>query len=131
MKTFAKSGLFALFLLIGIGLLSSSCGRIKDSTAKITVIDSTTGLPVTNATVKVRPESSYATPPADFQWEEREAQTDASGVATFNFNEDYEAGQAGLLVLTIDVTVGGTDYTSVGIIKVEEQQTNEKTVEVP
>lgn len=130
MKKFALKSLFVMSLFLGLAVSLGSCGKVKDSIARVTVINETTGQPMNGVTVILRPESTTGGNPT-FRWDEVTAVTDAKGVATFNFNEDYEAGQAGLFVLTIDVE-SGTDYnTSVGIIKVEEQTTNEKTVEIP
>ena len=128
MKQFAFKSLFVMSLFLGVAIMLGSCGKIKDSTARITIIDKTTGDPMNGVTVRLRPEST--TGATNFKFESFEATTDAKGVATFNFNEEFEAGQAGLFVLTIDVLAGGIDYSSVGIIKVEEQMVNEKTVEV-
>ena len=52
--------------------------------------------------------------------------TDASGKATFNFNDVYQLGQAGVAVLNIDATKDGK--TGQGIIKVEQEETSEETV---
>ncbi len=116
--------IFAMFIAIAPAL--TSCGKVKDSLAKVTVVDKATGQPMNGVTVTLRPVSSDPMSTAEFRFESIEAQTDAKGVATFNLSEYYEAGQAGLMVLTIDAA-GQTD---VGIIKVEEQVTNEKTVEL-
>lgn len=129
MKKFALKSLFVMSLFLGLAVSLGSCGKVKDSIARVTVINETTGQPMNGVTVILRPESTNGQ--TNFKWEEVTATTDAKGVATFNFNEDYEAGQAGLFVLTIDVETGSDYHTSVGIIKVEEQTTNEKTVEVP
>ena len=126
MKLILTRGFFAAVLLLGMAVSMSSCYKVKDSVAKVTVLDAN-GNPVANAEVVLRPEASDPLETRTFKWTDVTATTDAAGVATFNFNEDFEAGMAGLLVLTIDVP----PYTSVGIIKVEEQVTNEKTVELP
>ncbi len=116
--------IFAMFIAIAPSL--TSCGKVKDSLAKVTVVDKATGQPMNGVTVTLRPVSSDPASTSTFRFESIEAQTDAKGVATFNLSEYYEAGQAGLMVLTIDAA-GQTD---VGIIKIEEQETNEKTVEL-
>lgn len=124
-RLFTLKTLFT-FLLVGSMAALTSCGKTKDSIAKITVLDSA-GNPVANTTVLLKPESSDPNETREFMWESVEATTDAKGVATFNFTEDFKAGSAGLLVLTIDVP----PYESVGIIKVVEEEVNEKTVELP
>lgn len=107
----------------------ASCNKTKDSIAKITVVDSNEA-GVANATVTVRPESSTGRPPEEWIWESKEKSTDAVGVATFNFNAEFKEGQAGLVVLTIDIEKNGVKFESAGIIKVEEETTTEQTVQV-
>jgi hypothetical protein len=126
MKKITLGTLMILAMLFVIAPATTSCGKVKDSLAKVTVVDKVTGQPMNGVTVTLRPISSETPPRTDFIFTSVEAQTDAKGVATFNMSEYYEAGQAGLMVLTIDAA-GQTD---VGIIKIEEQVTNEKTVEI-
>lgn len=52
--------------------------------------------------------------------------SNSSGDATFNFNDVYQLGQAGVAVLNISVTKDGMDGQ--GIIKVVEETTSEETV---
>ena len=52
--------------------------------------------------------------------------TNAAGDAVFDFTEFYEAGQAGLFVLNIEVEKDSLSAES--IIKVEPEITNEETV---
>ena len=52
--------------------------------------------------------------------------TDLNGEASFNFNDVYQLGQAGVAVLDIHVLKDGVE--SEGIIKVEEETTTEETV---
>lgn len=52
--------------------------------------------------------------------------TDASGDATFNYNEVYQLGQAGVAVLNIQASKDGA--IGQGIIKVEQETTSEETV---
>jgi len=129
MKVLRFAPVLILALMLGSVLSLNSCGKLEASVAKVTVIDKTTGLPMAGVTVVLRPESTV-TPAPPFKWDKVEAKTDAKGVATFDFSGDYENGQAGLFVLTIDVESNVNYYTSVGIIKVEEQMINEKTVEI-
>ena len=48
-----------------------------------------------------------------------------AGSVSFNFSEYYKQGQAGFAVLDIEATKG---RTGIGIIKIEEEMTNEQTV---
>ena len=52
--------------------------------------------------------------------------TNAAGSVSFNFSEYYKQGQAGFAVLDIEATKGS--LTGIGIIKIEEEMTNEQTV---
>ena len=52
--------------------------------------------------------------------------TNAAGSVSFNFSEYYKQGQAGFAVLDIEATKGS--LTGIGIIKIEEELTNEQTV---
>lgn len=124
MKKFAFGTIMLFALLLSMSTVLSSCGKVKESIAKITVIDGTTGDPVVGSLVYLRAVSTNGN--TAYMFTPISAQTDAKGVATFNLSEYYEAGQAGLMVLTIDVDA----QTDVGIIKIVEQEVNEKTVEL-
>ncbi|MFN5910972.1 MAG: hypothetical protein ACK45H_06535, partial [Bacteroidota bacterium] len=52
--------------------------------------------------------------------------TNSSGVAVFNYNDEYQLGQAGVAVLDIKAFKGGAQGQ--GIIKVEQETTSEETV---
>ena len=52
--------------------------------------------------------------------------TNTSGVATINYNDVYQLGQAGVAVLNISAEKG--DLYGEGIIKIEEEQENTVTV---
>jgi hypothetical protein len=54
------------------------------------------------------------------------AYTNAAGIATFNYNEIYQLGQAGVAVLDIEAYKGNRQGQ--GIIKIEAEKTNEETV---
>jgi hypothetical protein len=82
-------------------------------------------LPVGGATVRLIGRGSDGSEPGRI---DVESTTDASGVATFNFNDLFKRGSAGFAVLDVEVTDGALSGT--GIIKVEEETTNEATVTV-
>lgn len=52
--------------------------------------------------------------------------SNSAGDATFNFNDVYQLGQAGVAVLNISVDKDGA--TGQGIIKIVEETTSEETV---
>jgi hypothetical protein len=52
--------------------------------------------------------------------------TNVEGLATFNFNEIYQLGQAGVAVL--DIKAQKLNQVGIGIIKIEAEKLNEETV---
>jgi hypothetical protein len=54
------------------------------------------------------------------------AYTNLNGMASFNFNDLYQLGQAGVAVLDIDAKKG--NKAGAGIIKIEAEKLNEETV---
>lgn len=123
MKKIFTLSLFALALIF-IGGNLTSCDKQEDTIAKITILDAS-GLPVGGATVRVIGRGSDGT---DGGRIDLESTTGADGVATFNFNDLFKRGQAGFAVLDIEADKGALVGT--GIIKVEENTTNEATVTV-
>jgi hypothetical protein len=123
MKKFFTLTLFAASLIFLSGMFSS-CGKSEDTIARITVVDAN-NLPVGGATVRLIGRGSDGSEPGRI---DVESTTDASGVATFNFNDLFKRGSAGFAVLDVEVTDGALSGT--GIIKVEEETTNEATVTV-
>lgn len=123
MKKFFTLTLFALTLMVITGNLTS-CGKSGDTISKITVVDAN-NLPVGGATVRVVGRDSNGDEGGRI---DMESTTDASGVATFNFNDLFKRGAAGFAVLDIEVTSSAGSGT--GIIKVEEETTSEATVTV-
>jgi len=123
MKKLFTLTLFALALIF-IGGNLTSCDKQEDTIAKITVLDAN-GLPVNGANVNIIGRGSDG---EDGGRIDMESVTGADGVATFNFNDLFKRGQAGFAVLDIEVESGG--LTGTGIIKVEENLTNEATVSI-
>jgi hypothetical protein len=118
MKKFLRFGLVAM-LFIGMTTSLSSCYKKKDTVAIITIVDANG-----DAVAGVEMTIDYTS--ADGEHREgldQTATTDGSGKASFNFNELYKSGQAGVFVL--DVFVNGS---AVGIIRVEEEVTTEETI---
>lgn len=118
-----KSILLVLFALVAnFGL--DSCSKPKDTVAIITIVDAN-GDPVAGALVHL---IGYDSTGAEGGRIDVEATSDASGKATFNFNDLYKRGSAGFAVLEIEVSKDAMVGT--GIIKVEEEKTNETTVTI-
>ncbi|MBZ0205657.1 MAG: hypothetical protein K8H89_04990 [Flavobacteriales bacterium] len=113
-----------LLLILGAGL--GACNKEKDTKATITVLD-TAGAPLAGAYVKL-----FANPTtplqADFSRLTKEGTTSSDGKITFDYSEFYKRGQAGFAVL--DILARKDSLTGEGIIRIEEEQTNEETVVV-
>lgn len=113
-----------LLLILGAGL--GACNKEKDTKATITVLDST-GAAVAGAYVKL-----FANPvmplQADFSRLTKEGTTSSDGKVTFDYSEFYKRGQAGFAVL--DILAQKDSLSGEGIIRIEEEQTNEETVVV-
>ncbi len=99
------------------------CRKKEDTIAEITVLDAANQV-VAGARVLIYGQST-TNQPADVVLYDTTL-TNAAGVATFNFNDEYQLGQAGVAVLNIDVQKGA--LTGQGIIKVEQEVTSIETV---
>lgn len=108
-----------LFVVMVSGLLFS-CRKEKDTNANVTVVNANEQ-PVAGADVRLY--VSNASGPVRDGIDVTET-TNSSGVATFNFNDLYELGQAGFAVLDVDINSG----QATGIIKIEEETDNEQTI---
>ncbi len=112
----------AFLLLAGtIFLLSASCSKQEDTLAKIHVRDQNNEL-VPGASVRLHGEGK----PPGVVIVDKTVTTNSSGEALFSFNDVYKRGQAGVAVLKIEVSKGGS--TGEGIIKIVEETTSEETV---
>ena len=130
MKTGKKTWFGLLIFLI----FMSSCYKVSNTTATITVKDKN-GKNVPGAVVHVFPSQSEPTdtlstinPDLD-----ETKTTDNNGQVFFDYTEYYKEGQVGLFVLDIEVNYEGPDSTITvqSIIKVEEQKDNQKEVQLP
>ncbi|MBC9812741.1 hypothetical protein H9Y05_09685 [Crocinitomicaceae bacterium CZZ-1] len=121
-NTLKKAGFFGLMILF-VSITSMGCRKKKDTIAAITVKNSA-GAVVPGANVRLFP---VPTPPGNgtLLWE-FETTTNASGIATFNFNEVYQLGQAGVVVANIEAVYAGN--TGTGVIKVDQETTSVATV---
>ncbi|MBS1570701.1 MAG: hypothetical protein JST45_14830 [Bacteroidetes bacterium] len=112
----------ALLIILGSGL--GACNKEKATKAEITVLD-TAGAAVAGAYVKL-----YANPSnplqADFSRLTMEGTTSSDGKVIFDYSDFYKRGQAGFAVL--DILAKKDSLSGDGIIRIEEEQTNEETV---
>jgi len=115
-----------LFLTIIVFLAitaSSGCRKKKDTLAKIYVEDSD-GATVDNAMVILYGTNTTTIPQLVTVFDT--SYTNVDGVATFNFNDIYQLGQAGVAVL--DIKALKLNLVGEGIIKIEAEKTVEETV---
>jgi hypothetical protein len=116
-----KTLLFAALSIALIGL--NACVKKEDTIAKIEVRDENNAL-VEQAMVVLHGTSTCNCPSQVVVYDT--AYTNAAGIATFNYNEIYQLGQAGVAVLDIEAYKGNRQGQ--GIIKIEAEKTNEETV---
>lgn len=115
----------SLVVLFVAGLVVSSCNKIEETIATITVVNQF-GSPVQGANVRLYAVGSVDN---DFIGQIRFDTTQVSngaGKVSFNFSEYYKRGQAGFAVLDIMATKGSLEGR--GIIKIKEEETNEASV---
>jgi hypothetical protein len=101
----------------------SSCRKKMDTVAHIYVKDETNSS-VSNAMVVLYGTNTQQTPQQVAVYDT--AYTNVNGLATFNYNELYQLGQAGVAVLDIKAQKG--NKVGQGIIKIEAEKVNEETV---
>jgi len=116
-----KITLFSLIILAITSL--SSCRKQADTIANIYVKDEAS-LVVDSAMVILFGENTTGMPHQVVVFDT--AFTNSQGMATFDYNYLYKAGQSGVAVLSIKVQKGSKN--GIGIIKIEEEKVNEETV---
>ena len=113
-----------LIALAATSLVSlSACRKKMDTVAHIYVKDETNAS-VSNAMVVLYGTNTQQTPQQVAVYDT--AYTNVNGLATFNYNELYQLGQAGVAVLDIKAQKG--NKVGQGIIKIEAEKVNEETV---
>jgi hypothetical protein len=115
---------FILLVIVATSLISlGSCRKKKDTIANIYVFDST-NVPQSEAMVILYGTNTAGTPQQVAVFDT--AYTNASGLASFNYNDIYQLGQAGVAVL--DIKAQKLNKIGQGIIKIEAEKVNEETV---
>ena len=117
-----KLFLFVLIVLSAIGI-SSGC-RKKVDTIAIIHVKNAGDEPVAGAQVVLYGQSTINQPANVTLYDT--TLSNSSGDATFNFNDVYQLGQAGVAILNIKAKLGSA--VGNGIIKIEEEKTVEETV---
>jgi hypothetical protein len=117
----------SLVFLSFIGLVAvasvSGCRKKKDTLAHI-YVKNNTNQSVDNAMVVLYGTNTAGTPQQVAVFDT--SYTNVEGLATFNFNEIYQLGQAGVAVL--DIKAQKLNQVGIGIIKIEAEKLNEETV---
>ena len=112
--------LFSLFLL---ALTFTSCRKKGDTIANIYVKDET-NTNVSGAMVILYGTNTGNTPQQVAVFDT--LYTNSTGLASFNYNDIYQLGQAGVAVL--DIKAQKLNRIGQGIIKIEAETVNEETV---
>lgn len=127
MKSLLRTGSLA-FAALSMVILMSSCGEKGDTIARVKVVKASDGTtPVVGATVRLFADDQ-GDPELIRDGIEKEGTTNGQGEALFNYNDLFKNGQAGLFVLQAEITKD--IYMSEGIVKVEEHETSEATIEI-
>lgn len=124
-NTLRKIGLVA-FAASFVLLPSLGCRKKKDTIVNIYVKNTSNTL-IEGAYVVLSASSSTTTGGTlNPEWENFKTYTNSAGVASFNFNEIYQLGQAGVAVAKIEASKNGNIGN--GVVKVEQETTSVETV---
>lgn len=118
-----RHNLITLLALIFVSTLLFACKKEKPSVVKIQVVD-IEGNTVNNASVRLYATST--TTPMRPPIIDDTMITKSDGIAIFDYSDHFNLGQAGLMVLDIEVIAD--DLFGTGIVKIEEEKTNNETV---
>lgn len=113
-----------VLIIVAISIISlGSCRKKKETIANIYVLDSNNA-PQNGAMVILYGTNTAGTPQQVAVFDT--AYTNVSGIASFNYNEIYQLGQAGVAVL--DIKAQKLNKIGQGIIKIEAEKVTEETV---
>ena len=114
-------GILVAGLLFFLCLTVMSSCRTKEDTIAIISVRDANNQPVANAEVTV-----YGSGTQGVVTVNDVAQTNSAGEAIFNYNDEYQLGQAGVAILDIQVEKDGE--VSQGIIKIVEEVTSREVI---
>lgn len=123
MRFFSTKVFHIAILSLVIVMVGYSCRKTKETIATITVKDKDGAL-IQNAFVRLYAVGTRI-PPGELRFDTTIV-TNASGKASFNFTDFYKAGQAGFAVLDVEATKA--PLFGKGLIRIEEEKTNEETI---
>jgi len=111
--------LFSLTTIVGC--------RKKEDTIAVVIVKNNANQTISGASVLLKAQGTTSEPNSiNTEVYPMSGTTDSEGRASFNFNDVYQLGQAGVAVLSIEVVAGSE--TGQGVIKVEQEQTTEEIV---
>ena len=111
--------LFSLITIIG-------CKK-KEDTIAVIIVKNNANQTISGASVLLKAQGTTSEPNSiNTDIYPLSGITNDQGRATFDFNDVYQLGQAGVAVLSIEVVAGSE--TGQGVIKVEQEQTTEEIV---
>ena len=123
-RIMAKTGIFVMLVAILTVGMMSSCRKESPTVAVIAVVD-TSGTVFPGATVRLYPMPTVSPHPGIAIDDTIVA--DIDGIATFDYTDRFNLGQAGFAVLDIKVWSGDT-LLGTGIIKVVAEETSREAV---
>ncbi len=115
--------LFFISSILVFSISLNSCRKKGDTIANIYVKDET-NTSVSGAMVILYGTNTGSTPQVVAVFDTM--YTNAAGLASFNFNDIYQLGQAGVAVL--DIKAQKLNKIGQGIIKIEAETINEETI---
>ena len=117
-----------LFSCLVIFSLTTIVGcRKKEDTIAVVIVKNNANQTISGASVLLKAQGTTSEPNSiNTDVYPMSGTTNAEGRATFDFNDVYQLGQAGVAVLSIEVVAGSE--TGQGVIKVEQEQTTEEIV---
>jgi hypothetical protein len=123
----SKSVIYSLSIamLASLFVFSSTGCRKKGKTIALISVRNSANEPVAGAMVRLYGQST-TNPPSGPVVRIDTAYTDSSGIATFDYTDVFQLGQAGLFVLNIEVRKGL--LSGAGIVKIVEETTTEERV---
>ncbi len=119
--------LFLFSCLVIFSLTTIVSCRKKEDTIAVVIVKNNSNQTISGATVLLKAQGTTSEPNSiNTDIYPMSGTTNSEGRATFDFNDVYQLGQAGVAVLSIEVVAGSE--TGQGVIKVEQEQTTEEIV---
>jgi len=119
--------LFLFSCLVLFSLITVIGCKKKEDTIAVVIVKNNANQTISGASVILKAQGTTSEPNSiNTEIYPMSGITNDQGRATFDFNQVYQLGQAGVAVLSIEVVAGSE--TGQGVIKVEQEQTTEEIV---